>query len=99
MKKKTKKRTKTNKIETSKKIIGANYVLASILILALIIGTFMGYDMENITHVTVLIIAEVGASNVFYYNKAAKENVPKILSGLNEELIAQIDINKLLNNN
>ena len=97
MKKNTKRKIKRNKIETSKKILLANYIIVSILIVALIIGTFIGYDMENITQVTVLIIAEVGASNVCYYNKAAKENVPKILSGLSEDLISKVDINQLFN--
>lgn len=86
------------KMETSKKILVINYIIAIALIIVTIIGSFMGYDVSGITTVTALVFVEVGASNIHYYKKAAKENVPKILSGLSEEFRNQVDINQLLNN-
>lgn len=84
-------------METSKKIILASYVTAGLLSLIVIIGTFMNYDMTNITTIASLAWAEVAVSNAFYYKKAAKENVPKILASLPQEFQEQIDINSLLN--
>ena len=53
--------------------------------------------MTNITTIASLVWGEVGAANIFYYKKAAKENVPKVIANLSEELQSQIDINQLLN--
>lgn len=36
-------------------------------------------------------------ANTFYFKKAAKENVPKVIAGLDEHLREQIDVNQLLN--
>ena len=88
---------KKQRIETSKKIILASYVIAIILTIIVIIGTFMGYEVSNITTLASLSYAELSFSNVWYYKKAAKENVPKILGSLSKELWEQIDINQLLN--
>lgn len=96
-KKQTKKNTTVKKLETSKIILLVNYIIAIALLVVTIIGSFMGYDVTGITTVTALVFAEVGASNVYYYKKAAKENVPKILSSLSAEFRSQVDINQLLN--
>lgn len=87
---------KNKKMETSKKILLASYISAIILSFIVIIGTFMGYDVTNITTIASLGWAEVAASNVFYYKKAAKENVPKVIANLPKEFQEQIDINSLL---
>lgn len=88
---------KNKKLETSKKIILASYISAIILSVIVIIGTFMNYDVTNITTIASLAWAEVAASNIFYYKKAAKENVPKVIASLPKEFQEQIDINTLLN--
>jgi len=85
------------KIECSKKIILASYIITIILTAIVIVGTFMNYEVSNITTLASLSYAELSFSNVWYYKKAAKENVPKILGGLPKELWEQIDINQLLN--
>lgn len=86
------------RIETSKKILLASYSAAFILTALVIIGTFLGYEVSNITTITSLAWGEVAASNIFYYKKAAKENVPKVLASLDKEFRDQIDVNQLLNN-
>lgn len=88
---------KKKRMETSKKIILASYISAIILSGIVIVGTFMNYDVTNITTIASLAWAEVAASNIFYYKKAAKENVPKVIANLPKEFQEQIDINTLLN--
>ena len=85
------------KMETSKKIIWASYIITGILSLIVIIGTFLGYEMSNVTTIAALAFAETSASNIFYLRKSAKENVPKIISSFPKELQEMIDINQLLN--
>ena len=84
-------------MECSKKIILASYIITIILTAIVIVGTFMNYEVSNITTLASLSYAELSFSNVWYYKKAAKENVPKILGSLPNELWEQIDINQLLN--
>lgn len=86
------------KIETSKKILLVSYIIAIILTLIVVIGSFLDHDMTNITTIASLAWSEVATSNIFYYKKAAKENVPKVISSLDKDLQNQIDINQLLNN-
>lgn len=86
------------RIETSKKILLASYSAAFLLTFLVVIGTFLGYEVSNITTITSLAWGEVAASNIFYYKKAAKENVPKVLASLDKEFRDQIDVNQLLNN-
>lgn len=88
---------KKQKMETSKKILLVSYIISIVLTIIVVIGTFMGYEVSNITTITSLAYAELSFSNVWYYKKAAKENVPKVLGSLPKELWEQIDINQLLN--
>lgn len=85
------------KIETSKKILYLSYIIAIVLSIIVVIGTFAGYDVSNITTIASLTWGEVATCNIWYLKKSAKENVPKILSSLPEEIREQIDINQLLN--
>lgn len=85
------------KMETSKKIVWASYFAATALTMVVVVGTFMGYDMTNVTTVCSLAWAEVAVSNMHYYKKAAKENVPKVIASLPKEFQEQIDVNTLLN--
>lgn len=86
------------KIETSKKILLISYIVAIILTVIVVIGSFLDHDMSNITTITSLAWGEVATSNIFYFKKAAKENVPKVIASLDKNLQNQIDINQLLNN-
>lgn len=88
---------KKKKMETSKKIILASYIIAIILTILVVAGTFMGYDVSNITTLAALFVAEISVSNAFYYQKAAKENVPKVIASLPEFFREQVDVNQLLN--
>lgn len=85
------------KIETSKKILIVSYSVAIVLTLLVIFGTFFNFDASNITTIALLAWGEVSVSNAFYYNKAAKENVPKILKDFDKEILEQIDINQFIN--
>lgn len=85
------------KIETSKKIILVSYIIAIILSLIVVIGTFLGVDVSNITTITALVFGEISVSNAFYFRKASKENVPKVIASMPKEFREQIDINQLLN--
>ena len=76
------KRRKVNKLETSKKLLLASYISAILLTIIVVIGTFMNFDVTNITTIASLAWAEVAATNVWYYKKAAKENVPKVIASL-----------------
>lgn len=42
-------------------------------------------------------LSVVAATNVFYYRKAGRENVLKIVKGLPKETQEQIDLNQILN--
>jgi len=84
------------KIETSKLILIVSYVIAIILTSIVVVGTFMNFDVSNITTITALAYAELSASNIFYYKKAGRENVIKIYNSLPQEVKEQIDINQML---
>lgn len=90
------KKKRHGRIETSKKILIASYISSIALTLAVVIGSFLGCDTSDITTVASLAWAEVAVSNAFYYKKAAKENVPKVISSMPKEFRGQIDINQLL---
>ena len=85
-------------METSKIILLVSYLCAIILTFIVIIGSFMNFDMSNVTTIASLAWGEVAVSNAFYYKKAAKENVPKVIAGLDKDIRDQIDVNQLLNN-
>ena len=61
--------------------------------LIVIVGTFLGFDMSNVTQITLVSLAEVGASNIWYYKKATRENIFK---NLPEKYLENIDVNNLL---
>lgn len=84
------------KIETSKLILIISYVIAIVLTSIVVVGTFMNYEVSNITTITALAYAELSASNIFYFKKAGRENVIKIYNNLPEEVKEQIDINQML---
>ena len=68
----------------SKRIILISYICAIILTVIVIMGSFLGFDMGNVTTIAALAWGEVAVSNAFYYKKAAQENVLKISKELNK---------------
>lgn len=70
-----------NKIETSKKIIAASYIIGVLLTILTIVGIVFGYDVTSLSIITGAAYAEISVSNAFYYNKAKKENLLKIAVG------------------
>ena len=90
--KKTKK-----KMETSKILLLVSYTLTIILTVLVVVGTFMGLDISNLTQITALSYGETSCCTVWYYKKAAKENVPKVIAGLPQFFQEQVDVNQLLN--
>jgi len=84
------------KIETSKLILIVSYVIAIVLTSIVVVGTFMNFEVSNITTITALAYAELSASNIFYFKKAGRENVIKIYNNLPQEVKEQIDINQML---
>lgn len=90
------------KMETSKKILLASYIIGITLTLIVIICTFAGIECSNITTLASAAWLEISASNVFYYNMNKRLNVPKVVMGiytdLPSELKEQVDVNTLLNN-
>lgn len=85
------------KIETSKKILLVSYIVSIVLTIVIIVGTFLNFDVSNITTIAALSWGEVATCNIWYLKKAAKENVPKVLGSLPKEIWEQIDINQILN--
>ena len=85
------------KVETSKKILIASYSSAITLTAIIVYGTFKGVDMSNVTPLGLAAWGEVAVTNAFYYKKAGKENVPKIVRCFPPKMREQIDINQLLN--
>ena len=86
------------KNETSKIILLVSYIIGIFLIGLVVIGTFMQIDTTNLTTIAVVSLGEISASNIWYYKKASRENVPKILKTFPKNIQEQIDINQLLNN-
>ena len=82
---------------TSKKIILTSYISAVSLTLIVIFGTFLGYEMDNITTISALAWGEVAVSNAFYYKKAARENAIKIAGSLPAEAQQNVDYNSIIN--
>lgn len=83
--------------ETSKKILIVSYIAAVTLTAIVVYGAFAGVDMSNVVQIALAAWGEVAVTNAFYYKKAGKENVPKILRSFPPREREQIDINQLLN--
>lgn len=81
----------------SKRIILISYICAITLTLTVILGTFGGYDMGNVTTIAALAWGEVAVSNAFYYKKAAQENVLKISRQFNKPIESSEILNNILN--
>lgn len=85
------------KITTSKKILLVSYAVAIVLTAFVVYGAFAMLDMSNVLQIALVAWGEVTAANVWYYKKAARENVIKITMSLPKEIREQIDVNQMLN--
>ena len=81
------------KIETSKLILCVSYAISISLTVVVIVGTFLSFDMTNVTQITLGSWAEVTACNIWYYKKATRENIFK---NLPEKYLESIDLNNLI---
>lgn len=81
------------RMETSKLILYVSYINAIGLSLIVIIGTFLSYDMSNVTQIALAAWAEVAACNIWYLKKATRENIFK---NLPEKYLEKTDINNLI---
>ena len=88
---------KKKKMETSKILLLISYTITIILTILVVVGTFMSLDITNLTQITALSYGETSCCTVWYYKKAAKENVPKVIAGLPQFFQEQVDVNQLLN--
>ena len=82
-----------SKIETSKKILIVSYMISVILTVIVIVGTFLSFDMGNVTQIALASYVEVSACNIWYYKKATRENIFK---NLPEKYLDNIDLNNLI---
>lgn len=94
---KRRKRRLKKKMETSKKLLFVSYTITIILTILVVLGTFIGADIDGLVQITTLSYGETSCCTIWYYKKAAKENVPKVIAGLPEYFQQQVDINQLLN--
>lgn len=67
------------KIEASKKIIIACYIILSITMIVTFIALFMDKDISSATQIVLAIIGLVATANTAYYTKSAIENRIKIM--------------------
>ena len=77
----------TNKrMETSKRILLASYVLVGILTVSVVLGTFCEYDTSNLTIVAGAAWAELAVHTAVYSRKAAQENRYKLIQSMVQTL-------------
>lgn len=93
---KKRKRREKKKMETSKVLLVVSYTITIILTILIVVGTFMRLDISNLTQITALSYGETSCCTVWYYKKAAKENVPKVIAGLPQFFQEKVDVNQLL---
>lgn len=73
-------------METSKKIIFASYVVVGLLLITLCVEMRCGIDTSDTVTALLAALAEVTASNAFYFWKAKNENRHKYTINLIEKL-------------
>ena len=80
-------------IETSKLILLISYLISITLTVIVVIGAFIDKDMGYVVQIALASYLEVGASNIWYYKKATRENIFK---NLPEKYLENIDVNNLV---
>lgn len=74
-------------------VLCASYINAIALTLIVVIGTFLNFEMSNVTQITLASWGEVAVCNTFYLKKACRENVFK---NLPDKYLENVDINNLI---
>lgn len=90
------KKRKRRKLETSKKLLIADYTIALLLVLLSIIFA----NRVDLTTVLVSWIAQLGVSSGFYYWKAKSENRVKVpisvIESLPQEIQDKVDLTQII---
>lgn len=81
------------KIETSKLILVVSYLISIILTVIVVLGAFIEKDMAYVVQIALASYVEVGASNIWYYKKATRENIFKHIP---EKYLESVDVNNLI---
>jgi hypothetical protein len=68
-------------------------MISIILTIIVVLGAFIEKDMAYVVQIALVSYVEVGASNIWYYKKATRENIFK---NIPEKYLEDIDINNLL---
>lgn len=79
-------------METSKKILGGSWFTFVALTAICIVGSFEGYDMENVTALAQLSCGELTAAHCFYYWKAKNENRAKGVQSLVKDMAKEYGV-------
>ena len=82
-----------SKIETSKLILIVSYMISITLTVIVVLGAFIEKDMGYVVQIALASYVEVGASNIWYYKKATRENIFKHIP---EKYLENIDVNNLV---
>lgn len=86
------------KLCCSKKIILSSYVIAILLTLCTLAGSFLtDQDMSSVATITGIAWAETTASNAFYFWKAKNENRIKLTNGMVKDLADKYGIEAVVN--
>lgn len=86
------------KLCCSKKIILSSYVIAILLTLCTLAGSFLtDQDMTSVATITGIAWAETTASNAFYFWKAKNENRIKLTNGMVKDLADKYGIEAVVN--
>lgn len=82
-----------SKIETSKLILIVSYMISIALTVIVVLGAFIEKDMGYVVQIALASYVEVGASNIWYYKKATRENIFKHIP---EKYLENVDVNNLV---
>lgn len=93
-------RKKKAKMEFSKKLLIADYVILAVMIVVFLIFTFLEKDTTNCAVVIGAWIAQIAISSGFYYWKAKSENLIKmplyLFNDLPSDMRGRADPNQII---
>lgn len=93
-------RVRKPKLCFSKKLLIADYVVLTVLLVWLVVFSYQGKDTANLAIVIVAWIAQLAVSSGFYYWKAKSENLIKMpiqmLKDLPEDMKEKADPNQII---
>lgn len=93
-------RVRKPKLCFSKKLLIADYVVLTVLLVWLVVFSYQGKDTANLAIVIAAWIAQLAVSSGFYYWKAKSENLVKMpiqmLKDLPEDMKEKADPNQII---